>query len=139
MQNLNPTGSIFLFVGLGGKGCETVAAIKTEVYKRIRCADNKQRPDNFEYLAIDTDYNALNLLVSGGGGQIGLSDAPEDMETCQLYDDTAAEQLQAPDKLPANIKMWIHPLMNQELTGNGAGALDRQEGIFCLEEQHFLK
>lgn len=68
-----------------------------------------KRPDNFEYLAIDTDYNALNLLVSGGGGQIGLSDAPEDMETCQLYDDTAVEQLQAPDKLPANIKCgYIH-------------------------------
>lgn len=130
-QKLKPTGSKILFVGLGGKGCETVAAIKTEVYKRIRCADNKQRPDNFEYLAIDTDYKALNLLVSGGGGQIGLSDAPEDMETCQLYDDTAAEQLQAPDKLPANIKMWIHPLMNQELTGNGAGGI-RQAGRYLL-------
>lgn len=130
-KKLEPTGSKILFVGLGGKGCNTVAAIKTEVYKRIQCSEDKQRPGNFEYLAIDTDSNTLSQVAKGGGGQIGLSNAPEDMETCQLYDDTAAGKLKAPEKLPENIKTWINPLMNQELTGSGAGGI-RQAGRYLL-------
>ena len=130
-KKLEPTGSKIMFVGLGGKGCNTVAAIKTEVYKRIQCSEDKQRPDNFEYLAIDTDSNTLSQVAKGGGGQIGLSNAPEDMETCQLYDDTAAGKLKAPEKLPENIKTWINPLMNQELTGSGAGGI-RQAGRYLL-------
>ncbi len=130
-KKLAPTGSKILFVGLGGKGCKTVASIKTEVYKRIQCPEGKQRPDNFEYLAIDTDGDTISQVVKGGGGQIGLSNAPEDMETCQLYDDTAAGKLKAPEKLPENIKTWINPLMNQELTGAGAGGI-RQAGRYLL-------
>ena len=62
-KKLAPTGSKILFVGLGGKGCKTVASIKTEVYKRIQCPEGKQRPDNFEYLAIDTDGDTISQVV----------------------------------------------------------------------------
>lgn len=130
-KKLKPTGSKILFVGLGGKGCKTVASIKTEVYKRIQCPADKQRPDNFEYLAIDTDYETLSPLEQGGAGQIGLSTATDDMETCQLFDAIAAEKLRKKGELAGNIKTWINPLMTQELAGKGAGGI-RQAGRYLL-------
>ena len=130
-KKLEPTGSKILFVGLGGKGCKTVAAIKTEVYKRIQCPTGKQRPDNFEYLAIDTDKGTLGSLEKGGAGQVGLSNATDDLETCQLFDAVAAEKLKKKGELAGNIKTWINPLMTQELAGKGAGGV-RQAGRYLL-------
>ena len=70
VQKQNPSTDKFLFIGLGGKGCSTVAHLKTEVYKKIKCPTNKIKPDNFEYLAIDTDDNSLRQLCQGGLGEV---------------------------------------------------------------------
>ncbi len=125
--------SKFLFVGLGGKGSATVAGIKTGVYQKILCDENLKRPENFEYLAIDSDTDNIENLVRGTFGEVGLSGSPADAETCQLYDQTAAERL-SPSKrheIQAHITEWLHPTMNQELQGNGAGGV-RQAGRYLL-------
>lgn len=128
-----PSGSKFLFIGLGGKGSQTVAAIKTGVYKKIECPKGAERPDNFEYLIIDTDENEIKQLTRGGYGEIPLRNDSENWETMQLYDSDAAKKLK-PDKrklLPANIQEWLNPTINAELQGAGAGGI-RQAGRYLL-------
>ena len=132
-QKLDPAKSKFLFVGLGGKGSSVVSSIKTGVYKKIKCNPKKNRPDNFEYLVVDTEVANLEKLQQPSFGEIGLSAKAEDMETCVLNDSSFAAML-APERkknLPENVKEWINPNMNQELQGKGAGGV-RQAGRFLL-------
>ncbi|MDE6434854.1 MAG: tubulin-like doman-containing protein [Lachnospiraceae bacterium] len=128
---LEPSDSKFLFIGLGGKGSSVVAGIKTEVYKKIQCPMDAFRPDSFEYLVVDTDKDNLEKLTQGGFGEIGLSAAPQDSESCQLYDGNAAKILEMKHNLPENIREWISPTLNAKLTGNGAKAV-RQAGRYLL-------
>ncbi len=132
-QKMAPSSSKFLFIGLGGKGSETVASIKTEVYKKIKCNDAKKRPNNFEYLIIDTDTDTIDHLVVGGFGEVGLSANPADSEACQLYDAKAAGLLKPGkrDLIPNYINEWLNPTMNQTLQGKGAGGI-RQAGRYLL-------
>lgn len=132
-RKLVAADSKFLFVGLGGKGSNTVAGIKTGVYQKIICDENLKRPENFEYLVIDADIENMDNLMRGAFGEIGLSGSPADAEICQLYDRTAAERL-SPSKrheIQENITEWINPTMNQELQGKGAGGI-RQAGRYLL-------
>lgn len=129
---LRPSGSRFLFVGLGGKGCDTVAGIKTDVYKRFQHPEGKTHPENFEFLAVDTDLEHLKDLCRGGFGEVGLSNSAADSEICQLFDDQAAQRLRAGRRdIPDYITSWLSPAMNQELQGRGAGGI-RQAGRYLL-------
>lgn len=132
-KKLEPADSKFLFIGLGGKGSETVASIKTEAYKQIKGNEEKRRPENFEYLIIDTDRNAMQSLVQGGFGEVGLSNSPIDNETCQLFDEIAAKKLMPEhrNRIPDYVNEWLNPMMNQELQGDGAGGI-RQAGRYLL-------
>ena len=127
VQKQNPSTDKFLFIGLGGKGCSTVAHLKTEVYKKIKCPTNKIKPDNFEYLAIDTDDNSLRQLCQGGLGEVGLSDAPQDQEVFHLYDANVAAVLADSARWPDNIKSWMNTSLSANLVGAGAGGI-RQAG-----------
>lgn len=132
-KKLAPADSKFLFIGLGGKGSRTVASLKTGVYQKIQCNSKTDRPDNFEYLVIDTDQDNLDNLSRSAFGEVGLSSDPVDSETCQLYDCTSAERL-SPSRhnlIPEYIAEWLSPTMNQELQGNGAGGI-RQAGRYLL-------
>ncbi len=130
-QKLSPADSKFLFIGLGGKGGSTVASLKTGVYQKILCDEKKKRPENFEYLVIDTDVNDLEKWKKGSFGEVGLSE--EYAEICQLYDDTAAKKLEPGKRgmIPQNITQWLNPAMNKQLTGDGAGGV-RQAGRYLL-------
>ena len=130
---LNPAGSKFLFVGLGGKGCDTIAGLKTDVYKRFKYPKNRTHPNNFEFLAVDADVEHLDNLCRGGFGEIGLSANPADSEICQLYDAQAAERLKPGNRkqIPSYITSWMNPTMNKELQGKGAGGI-RQAGRYLL-------
>lgn len=132
-RKATPADSKFLFIGLGGKGSKTVAGIKTAVYKKIDCPKDKKKPDNFEYLIIDTAKDDMDQLVRAGYGEVGLSEAPQEMETCQLYDASAADKLKPENRnlIPENIKEWISPTINAELQGDGAGGI-RQAGRYLL-------
>ena len=127
VQKQNPSSDKFLFIGLGGKGCSTVAHLKTEVSKKIKCPTNKKKPDNFEYLAIDTDDNSLKQLCHKGMGEVGLSNAPQDQEVFHLYDANLAAVLKDPGKWPDNIKSWMNESLSANLVGAGAGGI-RQAG-----------
>lgn len=139
-QKLEPANSKFLFVGLGGKGSSVVSSIKTGVYKKIKCNPKKNRPDNFEYLVIDTEVANIEKLQQPSFGEIGLSARAEDMETCVLNDKSFAAMLAPGMKknLPENVKEWINPNMNQQLQGTGAGGI-RQAGRFLLFSPNIFK
>ena len=123
----DPSDDKFLFIGLGGKGCSTVARLKTEVYKQIKCPQGKLKPDSFEYLAIDTDRNALEQLCRSGLGEVGLSNDPDNQEIFEIYDQTLAALLAEPSRRPANIASWMNPNLSPTLVGDGAGGI-RQAG-----------
>lgn len=125
-----PSDSKFLFIGLGGKGSSVVAGLKTEVYKRIQCPNNKYKPDNFEYLAIDTSTDELKILERGSFGQIKLE--KRDSETFELYDTDFAQNLKdGIEGQPEYIKEWINPTLTPDIVGNGAGG-NRQSGRSLL-------
>lgn len=131
VQKQNPSSDKFLFIGLGGKGCSTVTHLKTEIYKRIKCPTNKMKPDNFEYLAIDTDDNSLKQLCQGGLGEVGLSNAPQDQEIVHLYDKNIGDVLEDSGKWPDNIKSWMNGSLRAGLVGEGANGI-RQAGRSLL-------
>lgn len=124
-----PSDSKFLFIGLGGKGSSVVAGLKTEVYKRIQCPNNKFKPDNFEYLAIDTDSSSVDRLKKSAFGQIGLSD--DASETFKLVDPDIAKMLKEGEKRPENITEWMNPSLTAALAGAGAQGI-RQAGRALL-------
>lgn len=126
----------FLFVGLGGKGSQTVAKLKTEIYKRLKCDPDTRRPKNVEYLAIDSSIDDLEKLCKKSFGQVGLSVDPTNSEVCQLYTSGAAAKLEQKDKLPDYITSWLNPNMNKQLVGEGAGGI-RQAGRYLLFSSAF--
>ena len=122
-----PSDDKFLFIGLGGRGCSTLARLKTEVHKQIKCPQGKLKPDSFEYLAIDTDKNALEQLCGGGLGEVGLSNDSDNQEIFELYDQQLAKLIKDRTRRPENIASWMNPNLSASLVGNGAGGI-RQAG-----------
>jgi len=56
-----------LIVGLGGTGCEAAIRVKRMIKERFECGVDKNgeetdKPDNVEYLMIDTDLKTKNLI-----------------------------------------------------------------------------
>ena len=133
LTNINksaPSDSKFLFIGLGGKGSSVVAGLKTEVYKKIQCPNEKFKPDNFEYLVIDTCREELEILEKGSFGQIKLE--KKDSETFLLYDEEFAKKLtKGADEQPEYIKEWFNPTLTPKIVGHGAGGI-RQCGRSLL-------
>ena len=134
-RKLEPVGSKFLFVGLGGKGCKTVAAIKKEVYQKVKCPEGKKRPENFEYLAIDSDGELLRHLCQKDFGETELSMEYVDMETCNLYDPQSAMYLASEKKhlLPEYITSWLNPAINGNCGEMAQAVSGRLGAICCLE------
>lgn len=132
-RKLDPSDSKFLFVGLGGRGTDTVARLRTEVYKKIKSPEGKTKPDGFEFLAVDTDANHLKDLSKGGFGEIGLDADPGHSEFCQLFDANAAAILKPENRhqLPENVAEWLNPQINANLQGEGANGI-RQAGRYLL-------
>lgn len=126
----------FLFVGLGGKGSQTVAKLKTEICKQLICDKETRKPKNVEYLAIDSSIDDLEKLCKKSFGQVGLSVDPTNPEVCQLYSPDAAAKLEQKDKLPDYITSWLNPNMNKQLVGEGAGGI-RQAGRYLLFSSAF--
>lgn len=117
----------FLFVGLGGKGSKAVTAIKTGIAKKVKIEEGKDKPDNVEFLAIDTDKKELDNLATKKMESVGLDG---NLETCQLFSSDAAKALDK-DLIPDYIKSWKNPRLHAHLDGNGANGI-RQASRFLL-------
>lgn len=131
VEKQDPSNDKFLFIGLGGKGCATIKSLKTEVYKKIKCPKGKDKPDNFEYLAIDSDKNSLEQMKKGGLGERGLSDTSQDQEVFGLSNESLVKILKGKGALPENITAWMNPTLSPEYTEQGAKGI-RQAGRALL-------
>ena len=49
-----------LIIGSGGIGGKSVTKLKSEIYKRFEIPEGKEKPDNVEFLYLDSDTNELN-------------------------------------------------------------------------------
>ena len=105
--------------------------MKTEVYKKIKCPKGKDKPDNFEYLAIDSDKNSLEQMKKGGLGERGLSDTSQDQEVFGLSNESLVKILKGKGALPENITAWMNPTLSPEYTEQGAKGI-RQAGRALL-------
>lgn len=123
----------FLFVGLGGKGCRTLAAIKTGIARKVKLDEDKDKPDNVEYLAIDTAIEDLGVLSRKSMDNVGLDLL---LETCQLYSDTAAGVLKG-GQIPDYIERWKNPALRALLTGRGANGIRQASRILLSFDDGF--
>lgn len=121
-----PDGT-FLFIGLGGKGCQVVADLKTEISRKIQCSQNGKRWNHVEYLAIDSDDYDLSRLCGGNFGEAGSNGVLQNQEVFHLYDSMSAAVLNNPQMRPDSIKEWMNESLTIQLIGNGSGGI-RQAG-----------
>lgn len=125
-----PDGT-FLFIGLGGKGCQVVADLKAEISRKIQCSQNGMRWDHVEYLAIDSDDNELRRLCRENFGEAGSNGVLQNQEVFHLYDSMSAAVLNNPHMRPDSIKEWMNESLTIQLIGNGSGGI-RQAGRSLL-------
>ena len=117
----------FLFIGLGGKGCQVVADLKAEISRKIQCSQNGMRWDHVEYLAIDSDDNELRRLCRENFGEAGSNGVLQNQEVFHLDDSMSAAVLNNPHMRPDYIKEWMNESLAIWLDGNGSGG-NRQAG-----------
>ena len=121
-----PDGT-FLFVGLGGKGCQVVADLKAEISRKIQCSQNGMSWNHVEYLAIDSDDHDLSRLCEENFGEAGSNSVLQNQEVFHLYDSMLAAVLNNPYMRPDSIKEWMNESLTIQLIGNGSGGI-RQAG-----------
>ena len=121
-----PDGT-FLFIGLGGKGCQVVADLKTEISRKIQCSQNEMGRNHVEYLAIDSDDNELRRLCRENFGEAGSNGVLQNQEVFHLDDSMSAAVLNNPHMRPDYIKEWMNESLAIWLDGNGSGG-NRQAG-----------
>ena len=125
-----PDGT-FLFIGLGGKGCQVVADLKTEISRKIQCSQNGMRWDHVEYLAIDSDDYDLRRLCGENFGEAGSNGVLQNQEVFHIYDSMSVAVLNHPHMRPDYIKEWMNESLAIWLDGNGSGG-NRQAGRSLL-------
>ena len=112
-----PDGT-FLFIGLGGKGCQVVADLKTEISRKIQCSQNGMRWDHVEYLAIDSDDYDLRRLCGENFGEAGSNGVLQNQEVFHIYDSMSVAVLNHPHMRPDYIKEWMNESLAIWLDGN---------------------
>lgn len=117
----------FLFIGLGGKGVQTLGSLKTAIARNIKIDGGGLKPENVDYLAIDTDKTELSSACRKGLDNVGLDYVSE---TCQLYSDTASKSLEE-GRIPDNISEWKNEKLSAKLKGEGANGI-RQAARYLL-------
>lgn len=125
-----PDGT-FLFIGLGGKGCQVVADLKAEISRKIQYSQNGMRWNQVEYLAIDSDDNELRRLCRENFGEAGSNGVLQNQEVFHLDDSMSAAVLNNPHMRPDYIKEWMNESLAIWLDGNGSGG-NRQAGRSLL-------
>lgn len=119
-----------LIIGLGGSGVDSLLATKKMIYdtiERERKSDGKlsDKPQNIEYLAIDTDESYKRKSYHG----IKLNETAGEIRIYQMSN--VKQTLAAPQNLPEYISEWLDTSLDNDKVINGAGAV-RQLGRLLL-------
>lgn len=127
-----------LIVGSGGIGGKSVTKLKSEIYKRFEIPEGKEKPDNVEFLYLDSDTNELNNSCNKDINGIGLN--AEDL--CPIYNPAAGGLFKQHDwysKLKDYQKKWYNPTLSPVLSGNGAGGVRQASRYLMTSDGAFHK
>lgn len=111
-----------LLIGLGGTGAKSLIRIKKLISDRI----GGNKPENLEYLSIDTDDRINKMLYSG----VGFSSA--NSEVCIIKDtELLTSYLNREISFGSNINEWLSNDIDVQHITDGAGCV-RQVGRLLL-------
>ncbi|MBU5337094.1 tubulin-like doman-containing protein [Intestinibacter bartlettii] len=132
-SNINRAKTVndkILIIGSGGIGGKAVTRLKSEIYKKFEIPEGKEKPDNIEFLYLDSDRDELERSCNKDINGIGLNSE----DTCQIYSPAAGgifKHYDWYDKLKDHQKDWYNPTLSPTLSGNGAGGI-RQASRYLL-------
>ncbi|MHB8128071.1 MAG: tubulin-like doman-containing protein [Mobilitalea sp.] len=119
-----------LIIGLGGTGVDAVLKVKRMIYDRIQCfapgGKWKDKPENIEYLVMDTDISNRNRSIQG----IGFNEAME--EVFIFTNPKMSVILDNKERfLTKEIRSWISDKLKMDTVIDGAGGV-RQIGRLMM-------
>ncbi|HAG04652.1 MAG TPA: hypothetical protein DCG28_04350 [Lachnospiraceae bacterium] len=113
-----------LIVGLGGTGVDAVLRTKKLIAERMVCEEGMDKPENVDYLVIDTDEKAIESSYMGTVFTNDEKFLYRTGEIRSVVDDRDRNMRE-------DIKEWFNPKIDSSLIIHGAGAI-RQVGRFIL-------
>ncbi len=115
-----------LAIGLGGTGLDALIRLKHLINERLNITSEDKKPNNIEYLAIDTDKRMKNHSFKGTKFSEAYS------ESCIIEEPNLTEVYRSlKTGTYPHISEWISDNINTSQITNGAGAV-RQLGRFLL-------
>lgn len=125
-ENAKLIDTPILVVGLGGTGADALIRIKNLVNERLNSSSINDKPDNIEYLAIDTDSKTKAVQYNG----TKFSEA--NSETCIMEDAKLAATYKNLDsnQMP-QVSEWISKGIDVSQVKDGSGGF-RQVGRFLF-------
>lgn len=125
-ENAKLIDTPILVIGLGGTGADALIRIKNLVNERLNSSSINEKPDNIEYLAIDTDPKTRSVQYNG----TKFSEA--NSETCIMEDAKLSATYKNLDsnQMP-QVSEWISKDIDVSQVKDGAGGF-RQVGRFLF-------
>ncbi|MBP1760210.1 MAG: hypothetical protein H6Q63_1127, partial [Firmicutes bacterium] len=123
-----------LVIGLGGTGVTALSKVKNAVYRRFNLPRDsardhyKDKPDNIEYLGLDTDEHIVYDDDKYSGRSIELNISTEFL---RIYTPAVPRMLANRAGLPRTITDWLSPNLSPNDFDQGANGI-RQMGRLAL-------
>ena len=127
MNKSDMAENAYLFISLGGLGMETLAKLKSQIERTIKIPEGKDKPDNVDYLAIDSDDDGIKKYCTGR--------VNENLKTNNIYSlfDPSMVAVFTAKKFPPSVKAWMDPGLPEQYTPTGAGCGGfRQVGRYMI-------
>lgn len=123
-----------LVIGLGGTGVTALSKVKNAVYRRFNLPSDsvanhhKDKPENIEYLGLDTDEHIVYDDDKYSGRSIELNTSTEFL---RIYTPAVPRMLANRAGLPQTITDWLSPNLSPNDFEQGANGI-RQMGRLAL-------
>lgn len=119
-----------LIIGLGGTGVDAVINVKRMIYDRLKCevinGEWQDKPENIEYLCLDTDINSKDRSING----LGFNESR--YENFTFTNPKLSTILKNKENyLTMDARSWINDDLHCDMVVNGAGAI-RQVGRLMM-------
>lgn len=123
-----------LVIGLGGTGVTALSKVKNAVYRRFNLPCDsatghiKDKPENIEYLGLDTDEHIVYDEDKNSGRSVELNTSTEFL---RIYTPAVPRMLANRAGLPHTITEWLSPNLSPNDFEQGANGI-RQMGRLAL-------
>ncbi|MBC2723716.1 tubulin-like doman-containing protein [Desulfosporosinus sp.] len=134
LSRVDPIPNPILVIGLGGTGLTALSKVKNAVYRRFNLPRDsatghlKDKPENIEYLGLDTDEHIVYDEDKNSGRSIELNTSTEFL---RIYTPAVPRMLANRAGLPQTITDWLSPNLSPNDFDQGANGI-RQMGRLAL-------